>query len=1046
MTGDYPPTYTYYPHSPAHVGNELDMTYQKHKPTLTTNATTFLHKKYSLGGFTYIIKQVFPVFELVEIFRTKYGLVEFLSDVLTGLTVSTLLIPQSLSYATLAQLPPPFGLFTALFATFVYFLLGSAARVVSIGPFALSSLLTAQLINQMHPELAVMEETDPVQALHLRLVYTMTLTLVNGFYLILMAIFKLGWIIDLYSGPSLAAFLAGAGYAVGATQIGSLLGIKTEQGSFLVTMISLFKNIYKINFMTVFIGVSSLLIIYFSDKFSKKKGLRLPIPSQILLVIIWTILTGLFKLNEKFGVKVVGAIQMGYPTPVPPDLGLLFTNVEYWTNGLLLMASGFVVVSSISKTMGDKHHFEVNFNSELFSIGIASFLGSFINVYPSSAAYSRTVVVEACKPRSRLWGLTTCIVLLFVIFLCGPLLFYLPMAVLAAVVIASFINGYLDWDQGLRIGRKSFGEGCVFYATFFSTILISIQAGVIGALVASVVHYLLCHVSFTPVCLQQIPYTQRWVDYRTFLYSSSSTSQQQQNDGGLPTPQRNEFYEFVTDVENRGGVFKVDSLKTSQTKKFFDGLFSRKNKNNNNNNTTRNRHRPHGDLHGEGDSADYHGDAQYNQLQDFEENNGQLELGNTNNNDNNNNHNTAVTTGPNPYNQEGALDQRIIAVQIGGKLNHMNINPLSAWVNRVNTMFSQYKHLKERDALSFFHHSNEFTFPPLPQDDQHALVFAPQNLFSVYCPATTASNNNTNNNSTNNTSITNNSASPLTIAMDPLDYNALILEQQDHQKFQDQQREEKHLPLVAPPQPLLSPVLSRDDNDFGHHNVFGADLTLPAHVYHEHPFHSSNLAREHHSYHQHPHHTHRQQQHRVNTDVLFKHTEMVAYHKELQVQYYSSSMLPIPRNIDLTLLSPHQQHALCIMIRDTLLASVKKVTKTNPETNTTTTTNTYPKLLQYTAVILLDFVTILDITSAKGITDMIKQHPHILFLFTNPSQKLIEKFFVFDLPSPQKYVFDNVHIAAEYGKFILEIARQGRHYELVMEQINRKYEVQEDLP
>jgi hypothetical protein len=140
-----------------------------------------------------------------------------------------------------------------------------------------------------------------------------------------------------------------------------------------------------------------------------------------------------------------------------------------------------------------------------------------------------------------LWNVTTGVILGLVIFVAGPFVHHLPKTILAAIVLASFRQSYMNWRQGVNIWKQNSGEGCVYYFTFFATILISIQAGVFAAFIGSIMHIIIQQSTFRPIYMEQVPLTQRFIPTDR-----------------LPT-KKHDFYKFLEKIENAGGIYKVQA-------------------------------------------------------------------------------------------------------------------------------------------------------------------------------------------------------------------------------------------------------------------------------------------------------------------------------------------------------------------------------------------------------------------------------------------------------------------------------------------------------
>lgn len=242
----------------------------------------------------------------------KYTLELLRADVVAGLTVGVVLIPQGVAYAMLAELPPIYGLYASLLPLPVYAMLCSS-RHMSIGPFALVSLLVADSVSAVVPP----EQTEAYISA------VMLLSLMIGLLHILMAALNMGIIIRCISDSVLSGFTSAAAILISTSQLKHLLGIHIPRGSLPPTLLYVFQHLSDVNLAAVGMGAGGVVLLHYSKAWNKKYCPKIPIPEQLILLVLATFVSGLFALDEApCALKVVGDVTSGLPAFRPPAFSL----------------------------------------------------------------------------------------------------------------------------------------------------------------------------------------------------------------------------------------------------------------------------------------------------------------------------------------------------------------------------------------------------------------------------------------------------------------------------------------------------------------------------------------------------------------------------------------------------------------------------------------------------------------------------------------------------------------------------------------------------
>ncbi len=398
---------------------------------------------------------------------------EWLSgDLSAGLTVGVMLIPQGMAYALLAGLPAVYGLYASTFPLIIYALLGSS-RQLAVGPVAMVSLLTAAGVGTL-----ATAGTEAYLALAL------TLALLVGLIQFALGALRLGFLVTFLSHPVISGFTSAAALIIGLSQLKHLLGINLPNSHHVhEILLAAAGNIDQINWLTAAIGIGAMLVIIAVRR-------QFPaIPGALVAVVLGISITAAFSLNE-LGVKIVGNVPKGLPQ-------FQFSGFSWADLRSLLPISlaislvSFMESIAVAKAMHNRHRdYQLNANQELFALGMANIVGSFLQSFPVTGGFSRTAVNDQAGAKTGLASLIAAALVLLTLLFFTPLFYYLPNAVLAAVIIVAVIN-LIDWREAVNLWHIHRVDFWMLIATFFFTLLLGIEQGIgIGVVLslASVVY------------------------------------------------------------------------------------------------------------------------------------------------------------------------------------------------------------------------------------------------------------------------------------------------------------------------------------------------------------------------------------------------------------------------------------------------------------------------------------------------------------------------------------------------------------------------------
>lgn len=380
-------------------------------------------------------------------------------DVLAGLTLLVMIIPQGMAYALLAGVPPVMGLYAATIPMLIYALLGSS-RHLSVGPVAITSLLVFTAVSTYAPTTT----GEYVQ-------YVMLLAAMVGIIQILLGLGRTGFIVKFIPQSVFSGYTSAVAIIIGLSQLNHFLGV-SSQGNLRVHAIlfDLGSQWNRINGMTVLLGSLSLALILIV----KKKWPRLPAPLLAIGVTIGAVVS--FSLQNS-GVAIVGKIPAGLPAFALPVISVeMIMNLLPMAVVIALM--GFMESLSIGRAISKKEHYTVWPNQELKALGVANLVGSFFQAFPVNGSFSRTAVNHEAGGKTKASSVLTAVGVLLVLLFFTSLFYYLPNAVLAAIILSA-VYKLVDIRQVKHLFGVRPLEGWVWVLTFFATLVVGIQWGII---------------------------------------------------------------------------------------------------------------------------------------------------------------------------------------------------------------------------------------------------------------------------------------------------------------------------------------------------------------------------------------------------------------------------------------------------------------------------------------------------------------------------------------------------------------------------------------
>ncbi|NLX49679.1 MAG: SulP family inorganic anion transporter [Methanospirillum sp.] len=382
-------------------------------------------------------------------------------DLVAGLTLAAFAIPDNMAYATLAGLPPQYGLYAGIMAPLAYFVFASS-RHASVGPSSSEAIMVASFLGGL--AIASPEEYAGVVALTALLV---------GVIALVAWVFRLGFLVNLISGPVMKGFLVGTGIVVIVSQVPSLLGISGAPPSFFGKIIFILQHLAETNLYALALGLGSLLLFFVLER-------RVPrLPGSLVVVALSIALVWMADLADR-GVEIVGTIPAGLPAPGLPAFTLGDPSLVFPLAIGLFMLS-FVEISSIARTYAKAHDYEVDVDRELLALGASSISVGLTQGFPIGGSFSKTAVTDRSGAKTQLAGAVAAGVTVLVVLLLTGAFYYLAEPVIGSLIIVAVFH-MVDLSGLARIGHVNRSEVYIALVTLGGVLLFGILSGVlIGA-------------------------------------------------------------------------------------------------------------------------------------------------------------------------------------------------------------------------------------------------------------------------------------------------------------------------------------------------------------------------------------------------------------------------------------------------------------------------------------------------------------------------------------------------------------------------------------
>uniref|UniRef100_A0A452RW81 Solute carrier family 26 member 6 n=1 Tax=Ursus americanus TaxID=9643 RepID=A0A452RW81_URSAM len=412
----------------------------------------------------------------------RYSLRDWLlGDLLAGLSVAIMQLPQGLAYALLAGLPPVFGLYSSFYPVFIYFLFGTS-RHISVGTFAVMSVMVGSVTESLAPDENFLQgansTVDEAARDGVRVQLASTLSVLVGLFQVGLGLVRFGFVVTYLSEPLVRGYTTAASVQVFISQLKYVFGLQLSSRSGPLSLIytvlevcwKLPQSVVGTVVTALVAGVALVLVKLLNDKL--RRYLPMPIPGELLTLIGATGISYGVGLKPRFGVDVVGNIPAGLVPPAAPSPQLFTSLLGY---AFTIAVVGFAIAISLGKIFALRHGYRVDSNQELVALGLSNLIGGVFQCFPVSCSMSRSLVQESAGGNTQVAGAVSSLFILIIIVKLGELFRDLPKAVLAAAIIVNLKGMLMQFTDIRSLWKSNRMDLLIWLVTFVATILLNLD-------------------------------------------------------------------------------------------------------------------------------------------------------------------------------------------------------------------------------------------------------------------------------------------------------------------------------------------------------------------------------------------------------------------------------------------------------------------------------------------------------------------------------------------------------------------------------------------
>uniref|UniRef100_A0A672Y8N0 Solute carrier family 26 member 6-like n=1 Tax=Sphaeramia orbicularis TaxID=375764 RepID=A0A672Y8N0_9TELE len=451
----------------------------------------------------------------------KYSVWDYgMPDLVSGISVGIMHLPQGMAYALLASLPPVFGLYTSLYPPLIYLFFGTS-RHISIGTFTVLSIMVGSVTERLAPDAAfiinngtnITTEVDVTARDLYRVQVAAATTVLGGLIQVVLGMVKFGFVGTYLSEPLVHAYTTAASAHAVVAQLKYVFGVSPTRFNGPLSLVYTLGHVCSLlpqtHLPTLVVSAVSMAFLITAKELNSflSPKLPVPIPVELITIVSATLISSYAHLNSNYTISVVGEIPSGLSSPRAPDINLF---QEVIGDAFALAIVGYAISFSLGKTFALKHGYKVDSNQELVALGLSNTVGGFFQCFSVCPSMSRSLIQESTGGKTQMAGLASAVIVLVTILKLGPLFQELPKAVLASIVLVNLKGMFKQCMDIVKLWRSSKIDLVVWLVTLVSTLLFNLDLGLAGS------------ISFALACLIQCSTLAREIPGITIFHSSAT--------------------------------------------------------------------------------------------------------------------------------------------------------------------------------------------------------------------------------------------------------------------------------------------------------------------------------------------------------------------------------------------------------------------------------------------------------------------------------------------------------------------------------------------
>ena len=435
------------------------------------------------GDVVRYIHNLFPFTKWI----LRYNVQWLIGDLVAGITVGAVVVPQSMAYAKLAELPVEYGLYSSFMGVLLYWFFATS-KDITIGPVAVASTLVGQIVLKVQKEYGKNKFSAPEIA--------SALAIISGGIICFLGLARLGFLVEFIPLTAICAFMTGSAISIAAGQVPGMMGIvATTKWKGFNTRDTTYKVIINTlkylghTQLDAAMGLSALVLLYLwryvCNTMAKKQPARAKLYFFIatlrtaIVILLYTMISWLVQRNRRKtpSFKILGAVPRGFQHAGVPRVDAELISAF----GSELPATVIVLLIehiAISKSFGRINGYTIDPSQELVAIGVTNLIAPFLGGYPATGSFSRTAIKSKAGVRTPLAGVITALVVLLAIYALPAVFFYIPNASLSAVIIHAVGDLITPPNTIYQFWRVNPFEVLIFFIGVFITIFSSIENGI----------------------------------------------------------------------------------------------------------------------------------------------------------------------------------------------------------------------------------------------------------------------------------------------------------------------------------------------------------------------------------------------------------------------------------------------------------------------------------------------------------------------------------------------------------------------------------------